>query len=168
MKNVRLLGCLFFFFSVYCHHYFYSVTPPLSLSRFLSYFVTDWYGYFYLFIVCGGETPSNKGVEDATSLHLGRYFFLHEPRIRPSNYTNIYNFIVKQFLCIILFLEQWVSEFWIKFFGSYLIMTSTQIEFIKKQKTSFCKNLFFFYYYCRIITEVSMRHEDKTKIKKIV
>ena len=45
-------------------------------------------------------------------------------------------------------------------------MNSTQIEFKKKQKTSFCKNLFF-YYYCRIITEVSMRHEDKTKIKKL-
>jgi hypothetical protein len=45
-------------------------------------------------------------------------------------------------------------------------MNSTQIEFKKKQKTSFCKNLFF-YYYCRIITEVSMRYEDKTKIKKL-
>jgi len=45
-------------------------------------------------------------------------------------------------------------------------MNSTQIEFKKKQKTSFCKNLFF-YYYCRIITEVSKRYEDKTKIKKL-
>lgn len=130
----------FFFFGLLSSLLLQRHSSPLSLSVSL----TDWYGYFYLFIVYGGETPSNKGVEDATSLHLGRYFFLHEPRIRPSNYTNIYNFIVKQFLCIILFLEQWVSEFWIKFFGSYLIMTSTQIEFIKKQKTSFCKNLFFF------------------------
>jgi hypothetical protein len=92
----------FFFFGLLSSLLLQRHSSPLSLSVSL----TDWYGYFYLFIVYGGETPSNKGVEDATSLHLGRYFFLHEPRIRPSNYTNIYNFIVKQFLCIILFLEQ--------------------------------------------------------------
>jgi len=103
VKNVRLLGCLFLFIYLFRSIVIITFTASLlpSLSRFLSYFVTDWYGYFYLFIVYGGETPSNKGVEDATSLHLGRYFFLHEPRIRPSNYTNIYNFILKQFLCII-------------------------------------------------------------------
>jgi hypothetical protein len=148
VKNVRLLGCLFLFIYLFRSIVIITFTASLlpSLSRFLSYFVTDWYGYFYLFIVYGGETPSNKGVEDATSLHLGRsqIFFLARTSNKALELYKYLQFYPETiFVYYIYFLSNEFQNSELSFSVLILLWIPLKLNLRKNKKHRFVRTCFF-------------------------